>query len=65
VIVCFQICLHEKDKALLEEIKNYFGVGNISKHGPQSTQFRVQSVNDLGAIVKHFEKYPLITQKKK
>lgn len=61
--LCFQFCLHIKDKALLEEIRQYFGVGNIYKHGTKSIQFRVQSIKDLAVIINHFDKYPLITQK--
>ena len=60
----FQIGLHHKDKALLEQIKNYFDVGSITKQGSQSIQYRVSSVKDLAVIVNHFEKYPLITEKK-
>lgn len=61
--LCFQFCLHQKDKALLEQIQNYFGVGNIYNHGPNSIQFRVQSIKDLAVIINHFEKYPLNTKK--
>ena len=60
----FIISLHEKDKALLEEIKIYFRVGDIYKQGAKSIQFIVQSVKDLQVIINHFDKYPLITQKK-
>ena len=59
----FQISLHEKDKALLEQIKNYFGVGNIYKAGPQSIKFCVLSIEDLSVIISHFDRYPLHTQK--
>jgi hypothetical protein len=55
--------LHQKDKALLEQIKTYFCVGDIYKSGPQLLQFRVNSAKDLKVILDHFEKYPLITQK--
>jgi hypothetical protein len=34
----------EKDLALLKEIKLFFGVGNISKLGQESVQFRVSPV---------------------
>jgi len=64
---CFQIGLHEKDRALLEMIQFYFkGVGNISKQGKDLVQYRVTSQNPEGLeiIVEHFENYPLITQKK-
>lgn len=59
----FQINLHEKDKVLLEQIKLYFKVGNISKFGTQSIQYRVQAINDLQVIINHFDKFPLLTQK--
>ena len=63
VQLTFQIGLHYKDKALLEEIKNFFGVGNITKQGPESFQYRVSSIKDLVVIINHFKNYPLITQK--
>ena len=61
----FQIGLHVKDTPLLEGIKNYFGVGNITKQGSESIQFRINSIKDcpLAVIIEHFDKYPLITQK--
>lgn len=58
-----RITLHKKDKALLEEIQNYFGVGRIDKHGTQSYEYRASSVKDLAVIINHFNNYPLITQK--
>ena len=58
-----QISLHEKDKALLEEFKNYFNAGSILKHGgAQSIQW-ISSLKELKIIIDHFEKFPLITQK--
>ena len=63
VIPCFKISLHKKDLALLDQIKSHFVVGNITKHGPLSIQYRVTSIKDLFAIIDHFDKYPLITKK--
>ena len=60
----FKITLHSKDLPILEQIKSYLGVGGIHKQGPQSIQFRVFSVKDLQVIVQHFEKFPLISQKR-
>lgn len=61
---CFQIGLHEKDRALLEMIRaSLRGVGNITKQGKDSIQYRVTSSKDLAVIVDHFDKYPLITHK--
>jgi hypothetical protein len=55
--------LHQRDRALLELIIASLGVGQIYKHGNNSIQLRVLSINDLQVIIKHFDKYPLITQK--
>lgn len=62
----FSIGLHKKDLVVLELIKSYFGeTGNILKQGKDSVQYRVASLKDLtNVIIPHFNKYPLITQKK-
>jgi len=61
----FTISLHVKDINLLQQIKSYFGVGNISKEYKNILQYRVTSIKDLtNKIIPHFEKFPLITQKK-
>lgn len=62
----FQIKLHKKDIAILELIKNYFkGVGSISKAGKDGIQYQVASLQDLtNIVIPHFDKFPLITQKK-
>ena len=59
----FQIGLHIKDLALLEQIKPFFGVGKITKLGVESVQFRVSAIEDLKAILHHFDRYPLLTSK--
>jgi hypothetical protein len=57
--------LHQKDKALLEQIQNFFGAGNVHKQGSrQSLLFRVESVKALAVIINHFDKFPLLTQKR-
>jgi hypothetical protein len=50
----YQINLHQKDKALLEQINKFFLVGSINKHGSESIQFRVVSVKDLAKVLDHF-----------
>lgn len=59
----FQVGLHIKDIALLEEIKLFFNVGNISKLGTDSIQYRVTGINDLKVILNHFDQFPLLTYK--
>lgn len=62
----FSISLHKKDLAILELIKTYLGnVGNILKQGKDSVQYKVASLESITkVIIPHFDKYPLITQKK-
>lgn len=71
----FSIGLHERDLPLFpprptdagsqseELIKNYFGVGGISKQGKNSVQYRVSNIKELELICSHFDKYPLLTKK--
>jgi NADH:ubiquinone oxidoreductase subunit K len=64
----FQIKLHEKDRALLLLIQNYFyNIGYISKLNDRSTvEFRVSDITSLNnIIIPHFEKYTLISNKYK
>ena len=63
VEVVFKISLHKKDKALLEEIKTFFGVGNISELRADAVQYTVYSATGLVRLIDHFDRYPLITQK--
>ena len=60
----FKISLHKKDFEMLSRIKNYFGVGIIKKHGETTLQYSVTSSKDLNIIISHFDKYPLISEKR-
>lgn len=44
-------------------MKNFFGVGSITKHGERFLQYTVKSLKDLEIILSHFDKYPLLSQK--
>ena len=61
----FTLGLHIKDEILLKDIQNFFGssVGKIYKVKVDLLQLRVFSVNDLLKVLKHFDQFPLITQK--
>ncbi len=50
----------------MESIKLYFGgIGSIGKAGKDSISYTVSSLFDLTkVIIPHFDKYPLITNKK-
>lgn len=62
----FCIELHIKDLELIKAIQNYFGVGIIQINQKRNTvYFSVQSVKDVvNSVIPHFDKYPLITQKR-
>lgn len=47
----------------MNNIKVYFGVGNISIKANGLCVYYVQSIKDLDVILNHFDKYPLITKK--
>ena len=58
--------MHEKDRALIEKIKKFFGgIGYISKpNNSLMVEFRVSTPNDIvNIIISHFDNYPLITKK--
>jgi hypothetical protein len=63
VELVFKIALHLKDKALVENIRSYFGVGTVTVRGSDCIQYWVGSLKDLQVIVHHFDNYPLISQK--
>lgn len=46
-------------------MKSYFGVGKIYKHSDNMMRYKVSSIKELIlVIIPHFEKYPLMTQKR-
>ena len=60
----FIITQHVGDKTILEEIKNYLGVGHVTLQGPNTLQFRIQSLKEFETVIIHFDKFPLNTQKR-
>ena len=62
----FAIHIHKKDKVLLSRIQSYFGgVGKWVDHSSDSVMYSVNSVKDIiNVIIPHFDKYPLLTQKR-
>jgi hypothetical protein len=62
----FGISIHKKDIAILKQIQKHFSVGNIFLHPSQEiANYRVPGppAPDFDKILKHFDQYPLITQK--
>lgn len=50
---------------VLHQIQSFFGVGSVSIRGTRTMAvYCVSNLQDLlGAVIPHFEKFPLITQK--
>lgn len=62
--VSFEIALQASDKHILLKLKDYFKVGGIYKHGNEMYRYKVSSIEDIvTAIIPHFDKFPLVTQK--
>lgn len=58
--------MHEKDRALIQSIQDFFGgIGYVSKPNHLSmVEFRVSTVKELvDVIIPHFDNYSLITKK--
>lgn len=66
VTAIFKISLRRtrKDYTLLCQIRDYFGIGIITKHGETTLQYMVRSIKDLNVILSHFDAYPLFSQKR-
>ncbi len=65
----FRIVQNEKDENVLNEIKNYFGFGNVTinrtdHHGTRK-EFRVRGLDNLNKIIEFFQENNLNTSKKK
>lgn len=63
----FSISQHKRSLKVLQEIKQYFGVGAIRfSASDQNYKYEVRSINDLvHKIIPHFKAYPLKTSKSK
>jgi hypothetical protein len=62
--ISFKIGLNPRDKILLVRLMAYFGVGKIYNEGVKSCRYSVQTTKELNVIINHFDKHPLITQKR-
>ena len=63
LILVFGVKLGPRDLAILEELKDFFAVGQIypvrAGQNKASGYYRVSRLNDLSAVIEHFEQYPL------
>lgn len=61
--LCFAITLHKRDEPVLSNIQKFLGVGCYKKEG-NALHYRVQSLKDIKFLINHFNKFPLLTQKR-
>jgi hypothetical protein len=66
VIPEFQITLHSRDLLLLRKIHSFFGIGIVGEREDRNqAYYSVQSARAIvNVIIPHFDRYPLITQKR-
>lgn len=65
ILPIFTIELDGRDTLLLGRVKEFFGVGTLTERNNGKVVYYVQSFSDLTqVIIPHFNKYPLLTQKK-
>ena len=66
VVPEFKIELHSRDLLLLRKIHSFFGIGTVYEREDRNmVYYSVQSARAItNIIIPHFDKYPLITQKK-
>lgn len=65
VKLVFSLGSNRRDKAILEKLHAYFGVGNIYEQTTDLVRYHVTSLKDLAVIITHLDKFPLISKKKK
>jgi len=51
---CFKISLHKRDKAVLEQIQSFLGVGKIYTAGITAVSLEVHTFKELEVIIAHF-----------
>lgn len=61
----FRIVQHERDIKVLYAMKKYFSAGVVRVNHDTRQELRIRSLEQLDRIIiPHFDKYPLLTQKK-
>ena len=61
----FRIVQHKRDIQLLYALKKYFGAGVVRINHDTRYELRIRSLEHMNKfVIPHFDKYPLLTQKK-
>ena len=60
----FRVVQHERDEAILNQMKNTFGCGNVVVNHGERKELRVRGLENLNRIVAFFNKHELKTTKR-
>ena len=61
----FRVVQHEKDIKVLYALKTFFGAGVVRVNHDTRQELRIRSLEHMNKfVIPHFDKYPLLTQKK-
>jgi hypothetical protein len=61
----FRVVQHEKDIKLLYALRTYFKAGVVRKNHDTRQELRIRSLKHINKlIIPHFDRYPLLSQKK-
>ena len=61
----FRVVQHKRDIKVLYALKDYFQAGVVRINHDDRYELRIRSVDHINKkVIPHFDKYPLITQKK-
>ena len=60
----FRVVQHERDEAILNQMKNTFGCGNVVVNHGERKELRVRGLENLNRIVAVFNKHELKTTKR-
>ena len=61
----FRVVQHERDKEVLEKLRNYFGFGNVVVNHEDRKGYRVRGLQNLNVIVQFFKTNTLQTSKRR
>lgn len=59
LVLVFAVKRPAADRALVEEIQNFLGVGRIYEVKPSSLYYRVSHREELDLVVEHFDQFPM------
>jgi hypothetical protein len=65
LVLVFAVKRPQADRALLEELQDFFGVGRIYEARPASLYYRVSHRDELDLLLAHFDVYPMRGAKQK